>query len=259
MNYKYIIVEPNYDEHIALIQLNRPKALNALCLELMLEIKDALTILDEDDTVRVIILTGNERAFAAGADIKQMAGKGAIDMLNIDQFTTWDKIKKTKKPLIAAVSGFALGGGHELVMHCDMVIASETAKFGQPEINIGVIPGAGGTQRLPRTVSKNVAMEMVLTGDFIDAQRAYEVGLVNKVVPVELYLSETVNVAKKIAAKSPIAVRMAKESVLQSFQSSLDDGLMFERKNFYMCFASEDQKEGMNAFVEKRKAVFKGK
>ena len=259
MNYKYIIVEPNYDEHIALIQLNRPKALNALCLELMLEIKDALTILDDDDNVRVIILTGNERAFAAGADIKQMAGKGAIDMLNIDQFTTWDKIKKTKKPLIAAVSGFALGGGHELVMHCDMVIASETAKFGQPEINIGVIPGAGGTQRLPRTVSKNVAMEMVLTGDFIDAQRAYEVGLVNKVVPVELYLSETVNVAKKIAAKSPIAVRMAKESVLQSFQSSLDDGLMFERKNFYMCFASEDQKEGMNAFVEKRKAVFQGK
>ena len=259
MNYKYIIVEPNYDEHIALIQLNRPKALNALCLELMLEVKDALTILDDDDNVRVIILTGNERAFAAGADIKQMAGKGAIDMLNIDQFTTWDKIKKTRKPLIAAVSGFALGGGHELVMHCDMVIASETAKFGQPEINIGVIPGAGGTQRLPRTVSKNVAMEMVLTGDFIDAQRAYEVGLVNKVVPVELYLSETVNVAKKIAAKSPIAVRMAKESVLQSFQSSLDDGLMFERKNFYMCFASEDQKEGMNAFVEKRKAVFKGK
>jgi enoyl-CoA hydratase len=180
-------------------------------------------------------------------------------MLNIDQFTTWDKIKKTKKPLIAAVSGFALGGGHELVMHCDMVIASETAKFGQPEINIGVIPGAGGTQRLPRTVSKNVAMEMVLTGEFIDAQRAYEVGLVNKVVPVELYLSETVNVAKKIAEKSPIAVRMAKESVLQSFQSSLDDGLMFERKNFYMCFASEDQKEGMNAFVEKRKAVFQGK
>jgi len=259
MNYKYIIVEPNYDEHIALIQLNRPKALNALCLELMLEVKDALTILDDDDNVRVIILTGNERAFAAGADIKQMAGKGAIDMLNIDQFTTWDKIKKTKKPLIAAVSGFALGGGHELVMHCDMVIASETAKFGQPEINIGVIPGAGGTQRLPRTVSKNVAMEMVLTGEFIDAQRAYEVGLVNKVVPVELYLSETVNVAKKIAAKSPIAVRMAKESVLQSFQSSLDDGLMFERKNFYMCFASEDQKEGMNAFVEKRKAVFQGK
>ena len=259
MNYKYIIVEPNYDEHIALIQLNRPKALNALCLELMLEVKDALTILDDDDNVRVIILTGNERAFAAGADIKQMAGKGAIDMLNIDQFTTWDKIKKTRKPLIAAVSGFALGGGHELVMHCDMVIASETAKFGQPEINIGVIPGAGGTQRLPRTVSKNVAMEMVLTGEFIDAQRAYEVGLVNKVVPVELYLSETVNVAKKIAAKSPIAVRMAKESVLQSFQSSLDDGLMFERKNFYMCFASEDQKEGMNAFVEKRKAVFQGK
>ena len=259
MNYKHIIVKPDYDKHIALIQLNRPKALNALCLELMLEIKDALTILDEDDTVRVIILTGNERAFAAGADIKQMAGKGAIDMLNIDQFTTWDKIKKTRKPLIAAVSGFALGGGHELVMHCDMVIASETAKFGQPEINIGVIPGAGGTQRLPRTVSKNVAMEMVLTGEFIDAQRAYEVGLVNKVVPVELYLSETVNVAKKIAAKSPIAVRMAKESVLQSFQSSLDDGLMFERKNFYMCFASEDQKEGMNAFVEKRKAVFQGK
>lgn len=259
MTFEHIIVTPNYDEHIALIQLNRPKALNALCLELMQEVKEALIQLDNNDEVRVIIITGNERAFAAGADIKQMAGKTAIDMLNIDQFTTWDKIKKTKKPLIAAVSGFALGGGHELVMHCDMVIASETAKFGQPEINIGVIPGAGGTQRLPRTVSKNVAMEMVLTGDFIDAQRAYEIGLANKVVPVELYLKEALEMAKKIAAKSPIAVRMGKEAVLQSYQSSLDDGLMFERKNFYMCFASEDQKEGMAAFVEKRKATFKGR
>jgi len=259
MNFEHIIVTPNYDEHIALIQLNRPKALNALCLELMQEIKQALIELDDNDQVRVIIITGNQKAFAAGADIKQMAGKGAIDMLNIDQFTTWDKIKKTKKPLIAAVSGFALGGGHELVMHCDMVVASETAKFGQPEINIGVIPGAGGTQRLPRTVSKNVAMEMVLTGEFIDAQRAYEIGLANKVVPEEIYLQETVALAKKIASKSPVAVKMAKEAVLQSFQSSLDDGLMFERKNFYMCFASQDQKEGMNAFVEKRKPIFKGK
>lgn len=259
MAFEHIIVTPNYEENIALIQLNRPKALNALCLELMQEIKEALIDLDENNEVRAIILTGNEKAFAAGADIKQMAGKTAIDMLNIDQFSTWDKIKKTKKPLIAAVSGFALGGGHELVMHCDMVVASETAKFGQPEINIGVIPGAGGTQRLPRAISKNIAMEMVLTGEFIDAHRAYEIGLANKVVPVELYLKEAVKLAQKVASKSPVAIRMAKESVLQAYQGSLDDGLMFERKNFYMCFASEDQKEGMAAFVEKRKPKFLGK
>jgi enoyl-CoA hydratase len=225
----------------------------------MQEIKAALLELDADNEVRVIIITGNERAFAAGADIKQMAGKTAIDMLQIDQFSTWDQIRKTKKPMIAAVSGFALGGGCELVMHCDMVVASETAQFGQPEIKIGVMPGAGGTQRLPRAVGKVKAMEMVLTGEFISAEEALRIGLINKIVPVELYLSEAVKLAESIAEKSPLAVQLAKESVLKAFEQPLQEALYFERKNFYMLFASEDQKEGMNAFVEKRKADFKGK
>ena len=259
MSYQYILVEPRHEQHIALVQLNRPKELNALCLELMQEVRDALKALDNDPEVRAIVLTGNERAFAAGADIKQMAGKNAIDMLLIDQFSTWDTIKKIKKPIIAAVSGFALGGGNELVMHCDMVIASETAMFGQPEIKIGVMPGAGGTQRLTRNVGKVNAMEMVLTGKFITAQRAYELGLVNRVVPVELYLEEAVKLAREVAQLSPIAVKLAKEAVLKSYDSSLSEGLEFERKNFYMLFATEDQKEGMVALLEKRPADFKGK
>jgi len=256
---EFIIVEPQFAQYIALIRLNRPKELNALNLELMGEVRDALKQLDQDDNVRVIIITGNERAFAAGADIKQMAGRTAVDMLKIDQFSTWDQIKKTKKPIIAAVSGFALGGGNELVMHCDMVIASETAMFGQPEIKIGVMPGAGGTQRLPRAVGKVNAMEMALTGKFINAERAYQLGLVNKVVPVELYLDEAVKMAKEIAQLSPIAVRLAKESVLKAYETPLSEGLEFERKNFYLLFATEDQKEGMAAFVEKRMADFKGR
>lgn len=259
MSYQFILVEPRYEQHIALVQLNRPKELNALHLELMAEVRDALKSLDQDPEVRAIILTGNERAFAAGADIKQMAGKNAIDMLLIDQFSTWDTIKKIKKPIIAAVSGFALGGGNELVMHCDMVIASETAMFGQPEIKIGVMPGAGGTQRLTRNVGKVNAMEMVLTGKFITAQRAYELGLVNRVVPVELYLEEAVKLAREVAQLSPIAVKLAKEAVLKAYDSPLSEGLEFERKNFYMLFATEDQKEGMAAFVEKRAAQFQGK
>jgi enoyl-CoA hydratase len=259
MAYEFIIVTPEYDKHIALIQLNRPKELNALNLQLMLEVKQALMEIDANESVRAIIVTGNDRAFAAGADIKQMAGKNAIDMLKIDQFSTWDQIRKTKKPMIAAVSGFALGGGCELVMHCDMVVASETAQFGQPEIKIGVMPGAGGTQRLPRAVGKVKAMEMVLTGEFINAEEALRIGMINKITPVELYLSEAVKMAKKIASMSPIAVQMAKESVLKAFEMPLQEALSFERKNFYMLFATEDQKEGMAAFVEKRVADFKGK
>jgi enoyl-CoA hydratase len=256
---EFIIVNPQYEKHIALIQLNRPKELNALNLQLMAELRDALKILDNDDEVRAIIITGNEKAFAAGADIKQMAGKSAIDMLHIDQFSTWDQIKKTKKPLIAAVSGFALGGGCELMMHCDIIVASETARIGQPEIKIGVMPGAGGTQRLTRAVGKALAMEMVLTGKFITAEEALRAGLINKVVPVEFYLKEALNYARQIAALSPVAIKLAKESVLHAFNSSLDEGLLFERKNFYLCFSSEDQKEGMNAFIEKRTPDFKGK
>lgn len=259
MNFSYILVNEQIAEHIALIQLNRPKELNALNLELMGEIRDALKALDENEKVRVIIITGNDRAFAAGADIKQMSGKGAIDMLKIDQFSTWDQIKKTKKPIIAAVSGFALGGGCELVMHCDCVVASETAQFGQPEIKIGVMPGAGGTQRLPRAVGKALAMEMVLTGEFISAERALQAGLINKIVPVDLLMDETIKMAQKMARNSPLALQLAKEAVLKSFESSLSEGLSLERKNFYMLFATEDQKEGMAAFVEKREATFQGK
>jgi enoyl-CoA hydratase len=225
----------------------------------MLEIKQALIDLDNDPDVRAIVLSGNERAFAAGADIKQMAGRTAIDMLNIDQFSTWDNIRKTKKPMVAAISGFALGGGCELAMICDMIVASETAQFGQPEINIGIMPGAGGTQRLTRIVGKNKAMEMVLTGTFISAEQAKEYGLVNKIVPVEFYLSEAIKMAALIAEKSPIAVQMAKESVLRAYEMPLQEALYFERKNFYLLFATEDQKEGMAAFVEKRKANFQGK
>lgn len=259
MQFENILVESRYDKHIALVRFNRPKELNALNRKLMEELRDALKALDDDEEVRVIVLTGNERAFAAGADIKEMAGRSAIDMVKIDQFTTWEQIKKNKKPIIAAVSGFALGGGCELAMTCDMIVASETAQFGQPEIKIGVIPGAGGTQRLTRAVGKVRAMEMVLTGKFINAEEALSCGLINKIVPVELYLSEAVKLAKEIAALSPIAVRMGKEAVLQSFNGSLEEGLQFERKNFYMLFASDDQKEGMSAFVEKRKPDFKGK
>ena len=255
----FITVNAQYTPHVALVSLNRPKELNALNLQLMTELKEALQALDQDDAVRVIILTGNAKAFAAGADIKQMAGRTAIDMLIVDQFSTWDQIRKTKKPLIAAVSGFALGGGCELAMTCDMIVASETARFGQPEIKIGVMPGAGGTQRLTRAIGKARAMEMVLTGKFITAEEAMQYGLVNKVVPVEMYLEETLRLATEIAAMSPVAARLAKESVNRAYEAHLDEGLHFERKNFYLTFASQDQQEGMQAFIEKRKPNFTGK
>lgn len=256
---EFIIVTEQYQPGIALIQLNRPKELNALNPQLMQEVRDALQQLDKNEQVKAIIITGNDQAFAAGADIKQMADKSAIDMQVMDQFSTWDQIRKTKKPIIAAVSGFALGGGCEFVMTCDMVIASETAKFGQPEIKLGTIPGAGGTQRLTKAIGKAKAMELILTGRFLSAQEAHFYGLVNKVVPVEMYLHEAVELAKEIAQMSSIAVQLAKEAINRSFETQLDEGLMFERKNFYLTFASEDQKEGMKAFTEKRKPVFKGK
>jgi enoyl-CoA hydratase len=256
---EFIKVTEQYDEHIALIQLNRPKELNALNLQLMQELRDALQQLDKKQDVRVVVITGNESAFAAGADIKQMVDKSAIDMLMIDQFSTWDQIRKTRKPIIAAVSGFALGGGCELAMTCDMIIASESAKFGQPEIKIGVMPGAGGTQRLTKAIGKAKAMELVLTGRFLSADEAHFYGLVNKVVPVEMYLNEAMSLAKEIAQMSPVASMLAKEAVNRSFETNLDEGLHFERKNFYLAFASDDQKEGMAAFIEKRKPEFKGK
>lgn len=257
MAYSHIIV--SMEDGYAVVQFNRPEVLNALNIKLMEELVQALENLDKDDAVRCIILTGNEKAFAAGADIKEMAGASAIEMLLRDQFARWDRIRKIKKPLIAAVSGFALGGGCELSMTCDIIIASETAKFGQPEIGIGVMPGAGGTQRLTRAVGKYKAMEMILTGKMISAEEAGRWGLVNKVVPPEMYLEEAKSLAKEIASKPPVAVRLAKESVLKSFDTTTEGGLEFERKNFYLLFATDDQKEGMKAFMEKRKADWKGK
>ncbi|MBK6767292.1 MAG: enoyl-CoA hydratase/isomerase family protein [bacterium] len=247
------------DGHVATVFLHRPKQLNALNLELMSELVSVLDALESDDEIRSVVLTGDERAFAAGADITDMADADSTEMLRRNQFAKWERIRKFSKPLIAAVSGFALGGGCELVMHCDMVIASETAQFGQPEIKLGVIPGAGGTQRLTRTVGKQHAMELVLTGKFISAKQAEAWGMVNRVVPIESYLNEAQKLAREIAQMSPIAVRLAKESVLKVYDAHLAEGLEFERKNFYLLFNTEDQKEGMKAFIEKRPAKFRGK
>jgi enoyl-CoA hydratase len=243
---------------VGAVQLNRPEVLNALSLQTMIEIVQALEHYDQDPEIRSIVLHGNEKAFAAGADIKEMAGAGTVQMLERDQFARWERIRQIKKPIIGAVSGFALGGGCELAMLCDMLIASETAQFGQPEINIGVMPGAGGTQRLTRAIGKVRAMEIALTGRMISAQEAWRAGLVNRVVPVQGYLAEAIALAKEIAGKAPIAVKLIKEAVLKSFSTSLEGGLEYERKNFYMLFATEDQKEGMSAFVEKRKPEWKG-
>ncbi|MEL6134084.1 MAG: enoyl-CoA hydratase-related protein [Bacteroidota bacterium] len=259
MDYQYLLVEKNIQPYVTLVRLNRPKELNALCLGLMEELVEVLEAADSDPDIRCIVITGNERAFAAGADIKEMAGKTAIDMLQIDQFKKWERIKHIKTPLVAAVSGFALGGGCELAMHCDMIVASETAQFGQPEIKIGVIPGAGGTQRLTRAIGKAKAMEMVLTGRFIKAEEAYQAGLINRIVAPELYLNEALKLAQSVANMPPLAAKLAKESVLHAFNSFLDEGLIHERKNFYTLFATEDQTEGMNAFIEKRPPHWKGK
>jgi enoyl-CoA hydratase len=247
------------DGFVATISLNRPKQLNALNLALMDELVALLAELDVEDSIRCVVLTGSERAFAAGADITEMAGADSTTMLMRDQVAKWDRIRKFKKPLIAAVSGFCLGGGCELAMNCDMIVASESAQFGQPEIKIGVMPGAGGTQRLTRAIGKQRAMEMVLTGRSISAAEAHAAGLVNRVVPVEVCLIEAQKLASEIAQMSPVAVRLAKEAVLKVYESFLLDGLEFERKNFYLLFSTEDQKEGMAAFLEKRKAEFKGK
>ena len=238
---------------IGVIQINRPQVLNALSLQTMTEIVEAMEHFDSTEHIRCIVIHGNDKAFAAGADIKEMSGAGSMQMLERDQFAKWERIRAIKKPIIGAVSGFALGGGCELAMNCDMLIASETAQFGQPEINIGVMPGAGGTQRLTRAIGKVRAMEIALTGRMISAREAWRCGLINRVVPVESYFEEAMALASEIASKAPIAVKLIKESVLKSFSTTLEGGLEFERKNFYLLFSSEDQKEGMNAFIEKRK------
>ncbi len=243
----------------ALLRFNRPEVLNALNIAVMEELVARLEQFDLDPSIRCIVLTGDEKAFAAGADITEMAGASAMEMLLRDQFARWDRIRKIKTPIIAAVSGYALGGGCELAMTCDIIVASETAKFGQPEINIGVIPGAGGTQRLTRAVGKAKAMEMVLTGRMISADEALRWGLVNRVVPVESYLDEARSLAVEIAKKPPVAARLAKEAILKAFDTTIEGGLEFERKNFYLLFSSDDQKEGMKAFLEKRPASWKGR
>ena len=256
--YENILVEPRFHQHVALIRLNRPKVLNALSTQLMEDVVDALNTLDNDKEVRVVILTGSDKAFAAGADIGQMVEATPIDQINDNRFRTWKTLPFFTKPLIAAVNGFALGGGCELAMSCDFIIAGDSAKFGQPEIKIGTTPGAGGTQRLTHALGKSKAMMMILTGEMINAQEAFHTGLVAKVVPAETLLQETLEIAKTIAARAPVAVRLAKESVNAAFEMSLRDGLEYERRNFYLTFASKDQKEGMKAFMEKREAKYEG-
>jgi enoyl-CoA hydratase len=245
-------------KHIALVRLNRPKVLNALSTDLMEELVDCFLSLDKNPEVRVIILTGNERAFAAGADIAQMVSASPIDQISDQRFRTWEMLRLITKPIIAAVNGFALGGGCELAMACDLIIAGDDAKFSQPEIKIGTIPGAGGTQRLTRAIGKSKAMMMVLTGEMIDAKTAYEWGLVAKVIPAQALLQESFELAKIISDRAPVAVRLAKEAVNKSFEASLKDGMDFERRNFYLTFSSLDQKEGMKAFLEKRNPDYKG-
>jgi len=256
--YKYIKVEPSFEAGIALLTLNRPEVLNALSLTLMEELGDALTSLDKDNTVKSVILTGSDRAFSVGADLKEVASSKTIDLLIIDQFSIWDEMGRFKKPLIAAVSGWVVGGGCELAMLCDMVVASDTAKFGQPEIRRGIGSGAGGTQRMPRAVGKAKAMEIILTGDYVEAEEALRIGLINRVYPVDQYIEGALKIARKIAELPPLAVRLAKESVNKAFNSTLSDGLTFERKNYYLTFSTEDQKEGIKAFLEKRKPNYKG-
>jgi enoyl-CoA hydratase len=245
---------------IAIVQLNRPEVLNALSEELMRELVRSLEELDGDEAIRCIVLTGSEKAFAAGADIKtQFIEATPVSMLEQDLTSLWERIRKIRTPIVAAVSGYALGGGCELAMVCDIIVASDTAQFGQPEVNLGIIPGAGGTQRLTRTVGKYVAMEIILTGRRVKADEAKAIGLVAQVYPAATYLDDAKALARTIAEKPPIAVRLATEAIDLALNSSLDAGLEFERKAFYLLFATEDKKEGVDAFVNKRKPSFKGR
>ncbi len=255
--YSSILVETH--QQVGLIKINRPKSHNALNAQVLTELNTALNDFDADSSIGAIVITGDERAFAAGADIKEMAESSAVEMLQRDHISSFDGIMQIKKPVIAAVSGWCLGGGNELAMSCDMIVASESAKFGQPEINLGVIPGAGGTQRLTRVVGKAVAMEMVLNNRTLNAQEALDYRLVNRVVPVESYLDEALKLGNEIAARAPLAIRFGKEAVNQAFETFLSDGLAEERRAFYFLFASQDQKEGMRAFIEKREAHWQGK
>ena len=258
MGYETLIVET--EEHVSLIRLNRPEALNALNNRILEELGAALSDADASPRVRAIVVTGSEKAFAAGADIKEMAPKGFAEMFMEDYFTgPSETILRCRKPVIAAVAGYCLGGGCELAMMCDFIIAADTAKFGQPEINLGIIPGAGGTQRLTRFVGKSKAMEMCLTGRMMDAAEAERCGLVSRIVPAADLIQDAVKTAAKIAALSRPSVYVAKESVNRAYETTLAEGLRFERRLFHSLFATEDQSEGMAAFVEKRKPKFKNR
>ncbi len=257
MTWQHLVV--TREEAIAVVQLNRPDVLNALNRALMDELVTVLEDFDREEEIRCIVLTGSARAFAAGADIREFADASAVDMLQGYRFQQWEHIRKVTKPLIAAVTGFALGGGNELAMLCDMIIAGESARFGQPEINLGLIPGAGGTQRLTRAVGKYRAMELILTGRHVTAREAEAMGLVTRVVPDEMALQEAKALAKEIAARAPVAVRLAKEAVLKAFDTTLESGLDYERKCFYLLFATEDKEEGVRAFLARRPAQFRGR
>ena len=257
MEYKTILVETL--ERVGLIRLNRPNAYNALNQTLLIELMDQLTIFDADDGIGAMVITGSDKVFAAGADIKEMANASAVEMLKSEFIPVFDRIRNIHKPVIAAVSGWCLGGGSELALACDMIVASETAKFGQPEINLGVIPGAGGTQRLTRAVGKALAMEMVLNNRTLSSDETLAYGIVNYVEPIDGYLDKALVLAKEIAARAPLAVQLGKEAVNTAFEASLTDGLIAERRAFNFLFASEDQKEGMSAFIEKRDAKWKGR
>ncbi len=257
-DYVHIIVER--DEHVGIVTLNRPQERNALNFQLISELIDALEAFDNDQEIRCIIITGaGEQAFAAGGDIKEMVAQSPATMLASGFDDWWKRIRRIRKPLIAAVGGYALGGGCELAMHCDLIVAAENARFGQPEILIGVIPGAGGTQHLPRTLGKYRAMEIVLTGEQVTAQEMAKRGLVNRVVPRGHHLHEALQLAKTIAEQATLAVLLAKASILAAFETSLEEGLNIEHQNFSLLFASQDRREGMQAFIEKRKAEFHGK
>ncbi|MCP4425468.1 MAG: enoyl-CoA hydratase [Chloroflexi bacterium] len=257
MSHKYILTR--VEGRVGIIQFNRPKAMNALNRGLMQETMDALDAFDIDDNIGCMVVAGNERAFAAGADIKEMANATPTEMLDNPFIGYWDRLAKIGKPVIAAVSGYALGGGCELAMACDMIVASETAQFGQPEINLGIIPGAGGTQRMTLAVGKALAMEIMLNGRFLSADEAYKFGLINRVVPVEVLMDEALKLAGELAARAPVALRLAKEAVNAVFEMPLQAGLAHERRLFYMLFSTEDQTEGMDAFINKRKAEWQGK
>jgi enoyl-CoA hydratase len=258
--YQDILVSEVVDG-VLTITLNRPEAYNALRTQLLSELADVLQQCsdNDNDSVRAVVITGNEKVFAAGADIKEMAALDAVGVLNDPRVLHWRRIAQFPKPLIAAVNGFALGGGCELVMHADIVIAGDNAQFGQPEINLGIIPGAGGTQRLIRTVGKSMAMQLVLSGEFISAQQARDFGLISEVTIPERSLERATELARKIATKPPIAVRQAKEVLLKAYDTTLDSGLSLERKAFTLLAATEDRNEGIAAFMEKRKPNFTGK